>query len=76
MLPNKEQLEALRRKYTAGTKIILHCMNDPYPVPAGTLGTVQYVDDGGNIHTVWENGSSLAVIEGVDDFSKASGGLK
>ena len=50
MLPNKQQLEALRRKYPPGTKIILHCMNDPYPVPAGTLGTVQYVDDLSLIH--------------------------
>lgn len=74
--PNKQQLEALRAKYPAGTKIILRRMNDPYPVPAGTLGEVQYVDDGGNIHTVWETGSTLAVIEGVDDFSKATGGLK
>ncbi|MBR5513563.1 MAG: DUF4314 domain-containing protein [Ruminococcus sp.] len=46
--------------------------NDPYPVPPGTVGTVQYVDDAGNIHTVWSNGWTLAVIEGVDDFSKAS----
>ena len=75
-LPNKQELAALREKYPVGTKIILHHMDDPYPVPDGTVGTVEYVDDGGNIHTVWENGSTLAVIEGVDDFSKATGGEK
>ncbi len=74
--PNKQQLEDLRKKYPTGTKIILRHMNDPYPVPPGTIGTVQYVDDAGNIHTVWSNGRTLAVIEGADDFSKASGGLK
>ncbi|WP_302932835.1 DUF4314 domain-containing protein [uncultured Ruminococcus sp.] len=38
--------------------------------------SVQYVDDAGNIHTVWRNGRTLAVIEGVDDFSKAPGAEK
>lgn len=76
MLPNKQQLEALRRKYPAGTKIILHRMNDPYPVPLGTVGEVQYVDDGGNIHMVWQNGRTLSLIEGVDDFSKVTGSEK
>ena len=74
MLPSKEQLETLREKYPAGTKIVLHRMNDPYPVPSGTVGEVQYVDDGGNIHMVWQHGRTLSLIEGVDDFSKAPGG--
>ena len=43
--PNKQELAALREKYPAGTKIILHHMKDPYPVPEGTIGTVQCVDD-------------------------------
>ena len=76
MLPSKEQLEALRRKYPAGTKLILHRMNDPYPVPPGTVGEVQYVDDGGNIHMVWSNGRTLSLSEGVDDFSKVTGSEK
>lgn len=74
MLPNKQQLEALRAKYPAGTKLILHRMNDPYPVPPGTVGEVQYVDDGGNIHMVWQSDRTLSLIEGVDDFSKATEG--
>ena len=71
--PNKRVLAALREKYPAGTKIILHHMKDPYPVPEGTVGEVAMVDDAGNIHVKWQNGSSLSVIEGVDDFSKAPG---
>lgn len=73
--PNKQELAALREKYPPGTKIILHHMNDPYPVPDGTVGMVEYVDDGGNIHVAWSNGRMLSVIEGVDVFSKCSGGL-
>ena len=74
--PNKQELAALREKYPAGTKIILHHMDDPYPVPPGTVGKVEYIDDGGNIHMVWNNGRTLSLIEGVDDFSKAPGGKK
>ena len=44
-------------------------MDDPYhPVPAGTIGIVDHVDDAGTIHMIWENGSSLGLIEGEDKF--------
>jgi hypothetical protein len=34
----------------------------------GLEGTVNSVDDAGQIHVSWENGSTLALIEGVDAF--------
>ena len=68
--PNEQQLQALRERYPAGTRIRLNHMDDPYaPVPDGTVGEVQYVDDAGNIHMKWENGRTLSLIEGVDDFT-------
>ena len=68
--PNERQLLALRELYPAGTRIRLNHMDDPYaPVPDGTVGEVQYIDDAGNIHMVWENGRTLSLIEGVDDFT-------
>ena len=68
--PNERQLQALRERYPAGTRIRLNHMDDPYaPVPDGTVGEVQYVDDAGNIHMVWKNGRTLSLIEGVDDFT-------
>ena len=68
--PNERQLLALRERYPAGTRIRLNHMDDPYaPVPDGTVGEVQYVDDAGNIHMVWKNGRTLSLIEGVDDFT-------
>lgn len=68
--PNEQQLQALRERYPAGTKIRLNHMDDPYaPIPDGTIGEVQYVDDAGNIHMKWENGRTLSLIEGADDFT-------
>ena len=68
--PNERQLQALRERYPVGTRIRLNHMDDPYaPVPDGTVGEVQYIDDAGNIHMVWENGRTLSLIEGVDDFT-------
>lgn len=72
--PNEQELKALRERYPAGTVIRLKHMEDPYaPVPPGTVGEVALIDDAGNIHMKWQNGSSLALIEGVDDFEVISG---
>ena len=66
-----EVLKRLREEYTPGTKVELIEMNDPYrDMPSGLKGTVTCVDDTGSIHVSWENGSSLAVIYGVDHIRK------
>lgn len=54
--------------YPKGTKIKLIKMNDKYAPPSGTIGTVNFVDDIGQIHVKWESGGSLALIIGEDDF--------
>ena len=66
--PTEKELEMLRTKYPKGTKIRLIHMNDPQPVPSETIGEVALVDDCGNVHMIWQNGRSLAIIEGIDDF--------
>lgn len=58
----------LRKKYPEGTIIQLISMDDIQAPLKGTYGTVMYVDDMGSIHMRWDTGSSLAVIEGVDEF--------
>ena len=46
-------------------------MKDPYaPVPAGTRGTVKFVDSKGTIFPEWDNGRSLGVVPGEDSFRK------
>lgn len=54
--------------YPKGTKIKLIKMNDKYAPPSGTIGTVNFVDDIGQIHVKWESGGSLALVIGEDDF--------
>ena len=54
--PNKDYIEHLRRKYPPGTRLQLSCMEDEFPVPPGSMGTVECIDDAGQIHMNWETG--------------------
>ena len=64
--PTREQVEALRQKYPAGTRIELLEMDDPQAPPMGTKGTVLGVDDIGSLMVSWDNGSSLNVAYSID----------
>ena len=59
----------IKEMYPQGTRIELIHMDDPYaPVPSGTKGTVEYVDDMGQIGMKWDNGRTLALIPEIDEF--------
>ena len=58
----KEQLEALRSRYPAGTRVELLQMDDVQAPPIGTKGTVTGVDDVGSLMVNWDNGSGLNVL--------------
>lgn len=61
----------MQKQYPEGTRLLLNSMNDPYaPVPPGTRGTVDFVDDAGQIHMKWDNGRTLAIVPSEDDFRK------
>ena len=63
-------VEKLREMYPEGTKIILQEMQGESQMAKGLKGTVTHVDDAGQIHMRWENGSSLALNIEVDTFRK------
>lgn len=72
---DKEKMKAkrLREMYPKGTKVVLESMEGERQMPDGLKGEVYCVDDAGQIHVQWENGSTLALVPGVDSFHKAAG---
>lgn len=63
-----EEVIKIKEKYITGTKIELIKMYDLQELQTGTKGTVNFVDDMGTIHMKWENGSTLGLIDGLDEF--------
>jgi len=41
---------------------------DPHPIPDGTKGTVDIVDDTGTVHCKFDNGRCFGLIPGEDAF--------
>lgn len=63
---DKNTVNRLRKQYPVGTRIELLKMNDIQAPPVGSRGTIEGVDDIGNIMVRWDNGSSLNLVPGVD----------
>ena len=71
----KEKIDVKKIKdtYKSGMKLrLLEDMKEEkyHPIPAGKIGTVDYVDDVGTIHMKWEIGSSLGIIPEIDKFEE------
>ena len=62
------RIQKLKEQYPKGTVVRLKEMEQEPEMLRGLLGTVQFVDDIGQIHVEWENGSSLALNKDVDRF--------
>ncbi len=60
-------IDKIRELYTKGTMIMLENMENEN-LPKGLIGQVKNVDDMGQIHMIWQNGSGLPLNIKVDKF--------
>ena len=65
---DKNALERLRWRFPAGSEVELQRMDDVQAPPPGTRGKVMFIDDDGTIHVAWNTGSTLGVVNGVDEI--------
>jgi hypothetical protein len=68
MFPSESYVNAIKAQYPAGTRIVVYAMEDSRPIPPGTQGTVNHVDDMATIHVDWDNGRHLGLIPDEDSF--------
>ena len=69
-----EMLKQLKEYYTAGTRVMLIRMSDPYTnLRQGDRGTVTMVDDIGTIHVNWDRGSMLGIVFVEDECRRIEG---
>lgn len=63
------KLQSIKNKYPIGSRVQMNKeMDDIQAIKTGEMGTIDFIDDEGQIHVRWDNGSGLALIDGVDDF--------
>ena len=66
----REQVRRIKEQYPPGTRIRLgNMVEEKHAPPSGTEGTVQWVDDQGQLGMKWDNGQTLSLIPGEDSFS-------
>ena len=68
-MTKREEIERIREEHPPGSKVVLHEMKGEPQMPYGLRGEVTHVDDAGQIHVHWQNGSSLA-LTAEDNFTR------
>ena len=64
--------EEMLLRYPIGTRVRLIQMDDYQAPISGTLGTINNIDDIGDLMVSWDDGSSLKLIVGIDAFEVVS----
>jgi hypothetical protein len=60
--------EMNKRLYKVGQRVELIEMDDIQAPAPHTMGRIMFVDDIGQIHVLWDNGSTLALNTDYDEF--------
>lgn len=64
-------VQMYKELYPKGTRVeVVKMGDDPRPIPSGTRGTVDVVDDMGTVHCTFDNGRRLGLIPSEDVFKK------
>lgn len=66
--PSIDEINNNKKKITEGTRIELIKMYDLNALPCGSKGIVKGIDDVGNIIMNWDNGSTIPLVIGTDNF--------
>ncbi|MCI9552640.1 MAG: DUF4314 domain-containing protein [Acutalibacter sp.] len=67
---DRNKVEMVKRQYPVGTRIRLNSLcNDGRGMPAGLCGTVIGVDDQPSLLMKWDNGRTLSLFPGEDNFT-------
>ncbi|NLO40921.1 MAG: DUF4314 domain-containing protein [Ruminiclostridium sp.] len=72
MIIDHKKVEFIKETYPKGTRIRLTRMAGESDMPSGLKGTVDFVDDAGQLQMTWDNGRSLALVPGEDSFAVVS----
>ena len=69
MLYQKKLVESMREQYPPGTRVeVISLCNEEEHLKPGMKGTVVGVDDQPALLVHWDNGSSLSLLIGQDQF--------
>lgn len=67
----RHEVEMIKDRFLPGMRVLLHEMKGESRMYDGLEGTIESVDDIGQIHVRWDNGSSLALNYEEDSFEVA-----
>lgn len=65
---SREEIMRIKEEYPKDTQVRLYSMKGEPQMPTGMKGKVKLVDDIGQIHVSWENGSTLPLNTEEDQF--------
>ncbi len=64
----RHDIERIKNTFQPGMRVLLHEMEGELQMHDGLEGTITGVDDAGQIHVDWDNGSTLALNFEYDSF--------